>query len=300
MILSVSRRTDIPANYAQWFFGRLREGRVMARNPRNARRMAEIPLNPQAVDAIVFWTKNPAPLLDGLPFLAPYPYYVQITITAYGEDVEPRVPSKEGIVLPAVRRLADAIGPERVVWRYDPILLSRAYTAARHLECFARIARALSGYTRRCVIGFVEAYANTRRNAQGMGLEAITPEAMHALAGPLARIARAEGMEMAACCEPEDFAAHGIGPARCIDAALLERIAGRPLGLAKDRNQRALCGCAASVDIGAYNTCLNGCLYCYANYNARAVQANAAAHDVASPLLVGNVDAVRDVVRGRN
>ena len=146
MIISASRRTDIPAFYSEWFFNRVREGFVVTRNPFNADQMAKWRLDPEAVDAIVFWTKDPAPMLGRLRELDErgFSYYFQFTLTPYGRDVEPGVRGK-GAVADTFRRLAEAVGPERVIWRYDPIFLGDAHTEAWHAERFGGLADALRG-----------------------------------------------------------------------------------------------------------------------------------------------------------
>lgn len=287
MILSVSRRTDIPAYYADWFFARLQAGFVLVRNPMNPRSVARIPLSPDTVDGIVLWTKNPLPMLQRLPLLDPYPYYVQMTLTPYGEDVEANLPPKDTVLLPALLRLSETLGPERVIWRYDPILLSARYTVAYHMDAFARMAKRLAGYTRHCTISFLDGYRNTEKNMAHLQPRPIEMADMALLSAGIARLAAENGMVVTACAEAVDLSAYGVVPAACVDAARMSRISGRPLAIAKDKNQRAACGCAASIDIGAYNTCRNGCVYCYANYAAQAIPRNAAQHDPRSPLLIG-------------
>ena len=124
MIISASRRTDIPTYYSDWFFNRIKEGFVFVRNPMNAHQISRIDLRPDVVDGIVFWTKNPLPMLDRLDLLKEYTYYFQFTLTSYGEDVESNIPSKSNVIIPSFQRLSDKLGPERVIWRYDPIFLS--------------------------------------------------------------------------------------------------------------------------------------------------------------------------------
>lgn len=289
MILSVSRRTDILACYPDWFFQRLSAGEVLVRGPMNPRSVARIALAPDTIEGIVLWTKNPAPLLGRMDALSRYPYYVQVTANPYGTDIEAAVPGKGRVVLPAMRRLSDALGPERVHWRYDPVLLTRAYTEAYHIAYFERMARQLEGAVTRCVIGFINLYQNTRRNARSMGLLPSGEETMRRIARALGQIGRAHGMELYACMDGLDFTPEGILKSHCVDAALLSRIGGVPLDGRKDPGQRPGCGCARSVDIGAYNTCTNGCGYCYANYDAVRIPQNARAHDPAGALLTGRV-----------
>ena len=170
MIVSASRRTDIPAFYSRWFFNRLREGYVLVRNPAAPRRISRISLGPEDVDGIVFWTKNPAPMLDKLDLLREYAYYFQFTLTPYGREVESGLPSKNQVILPAFQRLADKVGPERVIWRYDPIFLSRTYTLDHHLRTFEKMARRLAPFTNKCIISFLDYYHDTARKMADLEL----------------------------------------------------------------------------------------------------------------------------------
>lgn len=291
MIISASRRTDIPTYYSTWFMNRVREGYVCARNPMNAHQVSRISLSPEVVDGIVFWTKNPLPMLGKLRELDErgYMYYFQFTLNSYATDVERNVPSKEQVVVPAFQRLADAIGPERVIWRYDPILLSDTYTVEHHIRYFEKLAKRLSPYTRQCTISFLDLYRNTEKNLAPLGLRPFPVETQDRLAGEIAAIAHGCGLRVETCAEGIDLARHGIEHARCIDDRLFARLLRCPLKLQKDKNQRLECGCAESIDIGAYNTCRNGCRYCYANFNEGAVHTNSEKHDPASPLLIGAI-----------
>lgn len=299
MIVSASRRTDIPAFYGEWFMNRLAAGQVLVRNPRNPRRISRVPLNRDLVDCIVFWTKNPGPMQDRLAVLdrEGWPFYVQFTLTPYGADVETKLPPKERL-LDAFRRLADQVGPDRVVWRYDPVVLNEEYPAARHVEDFGSLARALAGHTRRCVFSFVDLYRRNRNSLRGV-TDGETPEdAMSALAADLAGLATEHGLRLAACTEELDLSGCGVERAACIDKALIEHIVGFPLRAAKDPSQRKSCGCVESVDIGEYDTCPYGCRYCYATSDARKVAANVRRHDPASPILVGRPEE-RDTITDR-
>ena len=289
MIISVSRRTDIPAFYADWFYNRLRAGYVLVRNPMNLHSVSKVRLTADVVDAFVFWTKNPLPMARRLDELAAYPYYFQFTLTGYGADIEPGVPDKRRVLLPAFKGLAARLGKKRVIWRYDPIFFSKKYTAEWHLMCFEALAAELHNSTERCVISFMDSYRNTKRNAQQLSAIEYGSEKLYAFAGQLAKIAAKYGLKLQTCAESMDLTALGITPSACIDKELLEDIGGFKLDVKKDANQRVECCCAASIDIGAYNTCPGGCLYCYANYNATLVQTNIAAHDKTSPLLFGTL-----------
>lgn len=154
MILSASRRTDIPNYYSEWFFNRIREGFVYVRNPMNAQQVSKIDITPKVVDCIVFWTKNPEPMLDRLDELASYKYYFQFTLTGYGKDMECNVPHKKEKMIPIFQELSKKIGTKKVIWRYDPILFTKKYTPEYHLKAFEQIATALQGYTEKCVVSF--------------------------------------------------------------------------------------------------------------------------------------------------
>ena len=298
MIISVSRRTDIPAFYADWFYNRLRAGYVLVRNPMNLHSVSKVRLTADVVDAFVFWTKNPLPMARRLDELAAYPYYFQFTLTGYGADIEPGVPDKRSVLLPAFKDLSALVGKKRVIWRYDPIFFSVKYTLEYHLACFEALAAELHNSTERCVISFMDSYSNTKRNAQQLGAIESSSEELYDFAGQLAKIAAKYEIKLQNCSESMDLTALNITPSACIDKALLEDIGSVKLDVKKDANQRAECCCAASIDIGAYNTCPGGCLYCYANYSATLVQNNIAAHDKTSPLLFGTLTA-QDVVTER-
>jgi len=242
------------------------------------------------VDGIVFWTKNPLPVLPRLRELSDYAYYFQMTVTPYGPDVEPGIPDKQDVIIPSALRLSDEIGPGRVVWRYDPILLSEKYTKEFHYDAFGSMARRLAGRVARCTVSFLDMYQNTARNARTMGLAPIGEADMMEMAERIAAIARSHGIPVDACAEPLDFSRFGIGRARCVDPALHEAASGRPIAFKPHKGQRPGCGCADSVDIGIYNSCPSGCGYCYANFSPAMVRANIARHDRHSPLLCGRAD----------
>ena len=289
MIISASRRTDIPTYYSEWFFNRIKAGYVLVRNPMNAHQISKINLSPDVVDGIVFWTKNPIPMLDKLDLLTDYMYYFQFTLNAYNQDVETGVPLKNNIVVPAFQKLSDIIGPDRVVWRYDPIFLNETYTAEYHIRYFEKLAKRLAPYTKKCTISFLDFYRNTERNIAGLSIQKFTPEVQEFLAKNLSEIAYSYGLKMDTCAEGIDLQKFGIDHARCIDDRLFGKLLHCPLKVGKDKNQRLECGCIESLDIGAYNTCRNGCRYCYANYSTKTVRTNAGKYNPESPLLIGEI-----------
>jgi len=291
MILSASRRTDIPCYYPEWFFNRIKEGFVCVRNPMNPVQVSKIMLSPDVVDCIVFWTKNPEPMLERLDELAGYDYYFQFTLTGYGRDVEKNIPHKKETMIPVFQRLSDKIGRERVIWRYDPFLFTLKYTPEYHQRAFAQIAQALRGYTEKCVISFVDTYAKNKKELQKLGVYELQEAELKAFVQELGRIARENGLLLESCAEHIDLEDCSVRPGSCIDKELIERIVGCQLKGGKDKNQRPECGCMESVEIGTYNTCLNGCVYCYANHSAESTAANCRSYDPESPILCGKIRA---------
>lgn len=289
MILSASRRTDLPNYYAQWFIDKIKAGYCCVRNPMNPRQISRIDLSPQVVDCIVFWTKNPANMIPHLEKLRDYIYYFQFTLTGYGRDIEPNLPDKREKLIPTFQELSKRIGKERVIWRYDPIFLNEKYTADYHRKAFGEIADRLAGHTERVVISFVDMYAKIRKNAAEYVIGEMSQSEMTRLAAEMARIASDHDLLIESCAEQIHLGALGIRHGSCIDQSLIERLLGCGLAGGKDKNQRKECGCFESVDIGAYNTCLNGCKYCYANFSDAKVEENIKKCRVGSPLLCGDI-----------
>jgi len=292
MFISASRRTDIPSYYSDWFFNRIKEGFVMVRYPMNLHQIGKIKLTPDVVDGIVFWTKNPANMFNRLGELRDYTYYFQFTITPYGKDIEPNLPSKSTNILTVFRRLSDMVGADRIIWRYDPVLINARYTLNYHIKAFEKIAKQLHAYTRKVTISFIDThYRAVKDNFEKLVLYDFSLEKQIKLAEVFAGIAFAYGLNIDACSENIDLKHFGIKKARCIDDRLFEELIGCSLSSRKDKTQRVDCGCSESIDIGMYNTCLNSCLYCYANYSGNKIAVNFAAHNPLSPLISGEIGA---------
>jgi len=250
----------------------------------NHAQVSKVILSPDIVDCIVFWTKDPLNMLDKLDTIDSmgYKYYFQFTLTPYGRSVERRLRDKEEI-LKTFCELSDRIGKERVVWRYDPIILNDEYGPEYHREQFSRLCSRLAGYTDQCIISFVDKYPKLRTNI----IREISKDEMTELGQMISSVAGYFGITVKACCEAAFLREYGIEKAHCIDKALIEDICGYSLDIKKDRYQRDSCGCYESTDIGAYNTCMNGCIYCYANYSDVSVTGNVRRHDPQGELLVG-------------
>lgn len=288
MILSVSRRTDIPAFYSEWFFNRIKEGYVYVRNPMNIYQVSRIKLSPDVIDCIVFWSKNPRPMLNRLHELDGYMYYFQFTINPYDMGIEQNVPMKNGII-ETFKELSSKIGPERVIWRYDPIILSDNITLDYHIRYFEEIARRLQGHTKTCVISFLDLYKKTERNLRNTSARELAESEMLKIATHISLIAHRYGITVQSCAEKIELDCIGIRHGHCIDSVLIEDLLGVKLVVSKDKNQRPECGCVQSIDIGEYNTCGHNCKYCYANFNGQKVQEKVRLHDPNSPLLIGNI-----------
>lgn len=288
MFLSVSRRTDIPAYYSEWFFNRLKEGFCYVQNPMNKKQFSKIIISPEVIDGIVFWTKNPAPMLDKLSLLSDFPYYFQFSITAYENDLEKNLPSKNSII-ETFKRLSDLIGKEKIIWRYDPILITPAYTLEKHYRHFEILSKMLHNYTDKVIFSYVDFYTKIIKNLNELQVQHLSQLHKEELAKNLSSIAHQYGLQIETCCEDINLSQYGIEHAHCIDDKLFEKITNYKYKIKKDSSQRTECGCVQSQDIGMYNTCNNNCLYCYATYNKESTQKNIMRHDKNSPLLIGQL-----------
>ncbi len=297
MIVSASRRTDIPAFYMPWMVRRLERASVRAVNPFNPHQQRVVSLAPDDVDALVFWTRDPGRLADAVPALRALGHervVALVTITGLGRPLEPFSPSRARAVR-GFHALAERFGDQdRVRWRYDPIVLDREHDAAFHRAHFAALARELLGATRVVIVSFLDIYRKTARRLRALGARdpqivadaASEPEA-HALVRDLSSIAAAHGMAMQTCAEPVSFADDGAPAGRCIDPLWLGALfPDRVFAATKDRGQREHCGCAPAIDIGMTDTCLHGCEYCYATRSHDAALARHARHDPEADALV--------------
>ena len=219
-----------------------------------------------------------------------YDYYFQFTITGYGKSLEPNVAALNQR-LDIFKTLSDKIGKKRVIWRYDPIIFSNDFDVQYHVKMFKYIAQELEGKTQRCVISFVDFYKKILKNMSSVGPANFDNAYLFEVANALSNVSSRHNIELTSCAEEVDLAKYGISHGKCIDDKLIEEIFNIRLDIAKDKTQREECGCVASIDIGAYNTCPNGCLYCYANYDMNKVRHNYSLHDPESPLLFGDIGA---------
>ncbi len=291
MIVSASRRTDLPAFYAEWFMSRVRAGFCEVPNPFRRGQVTRVSLNPAEVDAVVFWTRNPLPLLPHLKELdrLGLRYVFLVTILGYPPELDPGcLPPARAVQ--AFQRLSEHLGPDRVTWRYDPLILTPTTDADWHRRQFAELARKLQGHTRRCKLSLVDLYAKLGprlRALQGTPHQFGPAPLDGVLLRDLAGLARQQGIEPESCAETEDLRPFGIPPGRCIDADLLNTLFGTRIPSRKDPGQRPSCGCAASRDIGMYDSCPAGCSYCYAVRDFAVARRHRQAHDPLAPRMLG-------------
>ncbi|MBD5511618.1 MAG: DUF1848 domain-containing protein [Lachnospiraceae bacterium] len=293
MILNTGSRTDIPAYYSDWFYNRIEAGYVLVRNPYYPSQITKYQLSPDVIDVMVFCTKNPFPMLDRLSLLSAFDTFWFVTITPYGAEIEPHVPPKEQIIA-SFKQLSEAIGSSRISWRYDPVLITDTYSIAHHIEQFHRMAEALSGYTSQCVVSFIDLYEKTKRNFRG--IRSVTNKEQEVLIEAFSHIAKENGLQIHLCCENASLVRENVDADGCMSKAVLEKALGCRLDVPKKKTARSECSCLLGADIGAYNTCGHGCLYCYANYDMETVAKNRKLHNASSPLLIGELSE-QDVVK---
>lgn len=294
MILSVSRRTDIPAYYPNWLVNRFKAGEVFVRNPYNSRQVSRIELNPETVDCIVFWTKNPTPLIHQLETFSAYTYMFQITLNPYDKTIEPGVPPKKEIIK-AVKDLSLKIGKERIIWRYDPILVREGNPSkgiepidySYHIKWFSYLAQALKDHVDACVVSVLDDYKMNKKKLSQAHISIPKKDDTRLILNHIKRVCNEMDLPLQTCAE-EDWRKELDLPANgCINREHVERITGRQLIVQEDKTQRMTCNCLQSIDIGAYSTCPGKCVYCYANKSNVAIQKAQALHDVHAPLLTG-------------
>lgn len=297
MIISASRRTDIPAFFGEWFINRINEGFCRSVNPFNPGQVKRVSLQPEDVDVIVFWSKNPAPFVKHLDYLDSkgYRYYFQFTLNDYPAVFEPNVPSVEERIAGFIT-LSRKIGAPKVVWRYDPIVISSITPVEYHLKRISALAGRLKGCTERLVISFMDFY--TKLDGRLKKLEAEEGITFHDITAPEGRdsleqlacgiktICDAEGIEVFSCAEKTDLEGTGIKHGSCIDGELINRLFNTGKVFRRDGNQRKECLCAASTDIGAYNTCKFQCSYCYANFSGKSIHKNLERYSVKGDSLI--------------
>lgn len=287
MIIQTGLRTDIPAFYADWFANRLREGYVFVRNPFNRFAVTRYEINPEVVDLIGFCSKNPAPMLKYMDLLKSFGQYWFVTITPYGKDIEPHVPPHES-VMETFRELSGIVGVDCIGWRYDPILLNDEWGVDRHRDIFQNMCEGLRGFTKTCVISFIQLYSKVR-HGYPEALE-VSDEDRLKITSDFVRIARANGMTIKLCGDRHGLEDTGADCSGCMTLEVYEHAIGHKLNAPPNPKNRKECNCYLTGDIGEYNTCGHLCRYCYANVDPEVVRKNMCRHDPESPFLIGELN----------
>ena len=296
MIISASRRTDIPAFYSEWFMNRIHAGYCAVPNPFNIKQISWIDLSPDKIDAIVFWTRNPKPFFSHLIELdrLGYRFYFQYTIMDNPRTIDPKSPSVE-IAIKTFQELSGLVGADRVIWRYDPIVITPQTPLTYHEDKYTYIAQSLKNYSYRSVISLVDIYAKAKKRINDMAVQgaalqipaSIDPFLFESTVRKMVSIAGENGIRISSCAEDIDLSGWGIQPGKCIDDQYIREVFGIEVIHKKDPTQRSVCGCVVSKDIGMYDSCLFGCQYCYATSSFDRARQNNANHNPQSPTLLG-------------
>lgn len=284
MILNVSGRTDIIAFYEKWFENRYKEGFVDVRNPFSFNQVSRIMF--KDVDAFVFCTKNPEPIIDFLPQIK-QPFLFHVTLTSYLSDIEPYVPDKKRTI-ENLKKISGLIGPGRLYIRYDPIFLSNKYTLDYHLKAFDKLSAELEGVSNHFIVSFIDLYANVRKNEATLGFREFTEEDYEAIGKGFSKSAKKHGQTVQTCFEDRNLVEYGFCGEECISHARAIELTGKDFPEWTARKERK-CHCVQMIDIGAYNTCGHRCKYCYANFNEDLINEQMHRHNPKSSLLIGEL-----------
>ena len=304
VIISASRSTDIPAFYADWFFHRLKVGYSAWTNPFNGVKSF---VSYEKCRFIVFWSKNPKPLLGHLDELKERNIgcYIQYTLNDYEkEGLEKGVPPLEERI-DTFKRLVDQLGQGRVIWRFDPLILTDRISLDDLLQKVENIGDQLSGYTEKLVFSYADIalYKKVKANLEKSHVNYAewTTAQMEEFAQRLSELNQKWHYQLATCGEKIDIDRYGIQHNKCVDDDLMIRFAHHDEALMdflcvevkeslfgteivkkkdnRDKGQRQFCGCIVSKDIGEYNTCPHLCEYCYANASKEKAQENYNIHE---------------------
>ena len=287
MILNTSARTDTVQYFSKWLLKRFEEGYVLTRNPLFPNKVTRYELTPDKIDCVVFCSKNYKPILNELYKITDkYNTYFHYTITAYGKDIEPRVPSIDESI-ETLYELEKIVGKNRISWRYDPVLLTKDYTFERHIKTFEYMCTKLANHVNRCIFSFVEMYKKLEWNMPE--IIKLTENDKVLFAENLGKIANKYGIYIQTCGTNGDYSEYGIHKSGCTTLEMLGEANGIVFKDLKHKGMRNGCHCIESRDIGAYETCLNGCRYCYANKSHQKAVSNFKLHNPDSPLILGEV-----------
>ena len=295
MIINTGSRTDTVQYYSDWLLQRFQEGFVYSRNPLFPNKVTRYELNPEVVDCVVFCSKNYEPILERLPEITnKFNTYFYYTITAYEKDVEPNVPDI-GDSIETLIKLSKLVGAKRIAWRYDPILLTEKYTKKRHYETFDYMTQKLSPYIDRCIFSFVEMYKKLKTNMPEIIV--LTENDKDEIAKNIGLIAQKHNILLQTCATLENYDKYNILQSGCMTAEILGKANDITFRKINHSGNRKGCRCMESRNIGDYDTCPNGCKYCYANQNPEIAKKNFEKHNIESPLILGGLNPTDEITQ---
>ena len=295
MILMVSGRTDIVAFYSKWFMNRYHAGYVDVRNPFNPKLVSRIQFD--NVDAIMFCTKNPIPIINHLKEINK-PILFHVTLTPYKKDIEPNVPNKK-LIIEAIKKISKIIGKDNIYIRYDPVFLSDKYNLDYHKKAFDKVCSLLEGYTKHIIISFIDDYKNVRKNAHILNIKPFTENDYKEIGLSFSNSAKKHNMTVQTCFEEHNLVEYGFIKGECLSHTLAYKLTGKTYSTWKARKGKN-CNCVEMVDIGSYNTCKHLCKYCYANFDELQIDNNIKKHNPNSSLLIGelkNDDIIKERIK---
>lgn len=285
MILNTGGRTDTVNYFSEWLLNRFAAGYAYSRNPFHPDVVNRIDLNPKTIDVVEFCSKNYRPILSRLHEITErFNCHFHYTITAYDKDIEPNVPGIDESI-ETLRDLSAQVGKEKIIWRYDPVLLTGKYTIERHFATFDYMAGRIAPYVSRCVFSFVVWYKKLHLPE----LQPISGQQKELIAKGLGEMAAKRHLYIQTCGTKESYEQYGIHHSGCMTRAVYEHSLGLHFKKVAERGNRPGCRCMESRGLGDYNTCLNGCRYCYANYDHEKARENYRLHDPESPLMIGHL-----------
>ncbi len=296
MIINTGSRTDTVQYYTEWLLKRFEEGFVYSRNPMFPNIVTKYDLNPDVVDCVIFCSKNYQPILPHIRKITDrFNTYFFYTITAYDKDIEPNVPSIDESIGTLIK-LAEIVEPKRIAWRYDPILLNEKYTKDYHYKTFDYMAKRLSSYIDRCIFSFVEMYKKLKTNMPELVL--LTEDDKLEIVKNIGEISKKYNMLIQTCASCDEYQNYGILKSGCITSEILEKANNIKFKSVPHLGNRKGCRCIENRNIGDYDTCPNGCKYCYANQNPRIAEINYKKHNPNSPLILGSINPTDEIQQG--
>ena len=293
MILNVSGRTDIVAFYTEWFMNRYHTGFVDVRNPFNPKLISRISFD--NVDAIMFCTKNPIPIVNYLKKITK-PIIFHITLTLYNKDIEPNVPNKKQII-ESIKQISNIIGIDNIYIRYDPVFLNNKYNLDYHKKAFEKMCSLLEGYTKHIIISFIDNYKNVKKNNYILNIKEFTENDYKEIGLSFSNSAKIHNMTVQTCFEEHNLVEYGFIKNDCLSHTLAYKLTGKTYSTWKARKGNN-CNCVEMVDIGYYNTCNHRCKYCYANFDENQIEKNIKKHNPNSSLLIGELN-YDDIIKER-